>query len=139
MDYIKVKLDEGAYVPLRAHKTDAGMDLRALWDYDVPAHGSSTVLTGVHVELPHGYAGLLVSKSGLNIKKDITTTGLIDEGFTGEIKVNVQNHSDHDYHIEAGDKVTQLVVFPVLYLHAKIVDEINGGGRGEKGYGSSGK
>lgn len=93
----------------------------------------------MHVELPHGYAGLLVSKSGLNIKKDITTTGLIDEGFTGEIKVRVQNHSDHDYHIEAGDKVTQLVVFPVLYLHAKIVDEINGGNRGENGFGSTGR
>lgn len=88
---MRVKLDRGAMAPTRAHDTDAGLDLYAAERVTVPTHGFAVVRTGTHVELPEGCAGLLVSKSGLCSRYGITTTGLIDEGFTGEILVTMFN------------------------------------------------
>lgn len=136
---MKVKLDEGAFEPSRAHATDAGLDIRAAKYGYVEADSSKVFETGVHVELPQGYAGLLVSKSGLNVNHCITSTGLIDEGFTGEIKVRLYNHSNKDYIVEPGDKITQLAVIPVEYVDIEIVDEITASERGDSGYGSTGR
>lgn len=136
---MKIKVDMGGYVPSRAHNTDAGMDLRTPVAVTVPAHGSVVVDTKTHVELPQGCAGLIVSKSGLNVMHGITSTGLIDEGYTGTILVRLYNHSDEDYSFNEGDKVTQLVVIPVRYEPVEIVPEISGGERGDHGYGSTGR
>lgn len=136
---MEIKIDEGAFVPSRAHGTDAGMDLRTPVNVTVPAHGSVAIDTGVHVELPQGCAGLLVSKSGLNVRHGITSTGLIDEGFTGKIIARLYNDSGEDWTFEKGDKVTQLVVIPVRYVPIEIVPEISGGERGDNGYGSTGR
>ena len=136
---MKVKLDDGARTPTRSHPTDAGLDLYARQDKRVPAHGSALFDTGVHIELPHNTVGMLRSKSGLNTRHGITTTGTIDEGFSGSIVVNVQNHSDNDYFVQKGDKITQLLVVPCLYVDVVLADEIKGGERGDKGFGSTGK
>lgn len=136
---MRIKVESDGFEPSRAHATDAGLDLRTPIAVTVPAHGSVVVDTKTHVELPQGCAGLIVSKSGLNVKHGITSTGLIDEGFTGTILVRLHNHSDEDYVFEAGNKVTQLVVFPVRYEHVEVVDSINGGERGDDGYGSTGR
>lgn len=136
---IPCRLEEGACLPRRAHDTDAGADLCALWGVTVPRHGSAVIDTGAHVQLPHGTCGLLVSKSGLNVRCECTSTGLIDEGYTGRVLVRVYNHSDHDRHFDAGDKVSQIVVLPVLYPTYVEVDEITGGERGDAGYGSTGR
>ena len=137
---MKVLLDDGAFAPARAHDTDAGLDLRAHHGAFLPAGGAVTVGTGTHIQLPPGTAGLLVSKSGLNCVRGITSTGLIDEGYTGEIMVRLYNHSQTDYEIEAGDKVSQLVVIPVIYEPVEIADSLEGGSeRGNKGFGSSGR
>ena len=77
---MKIKLDAGAFMPLRAHETDAGLDLRSPFDCVVPARGSAVIDTGVHVQLPLGTAGMLKSKSGLNVKHGITSEGVIDVG-----------------------------------------------------------
>jgi len=136
---MNVYLDGGAYVPRRAHTTDAGIDLRSMEDITVPSHGSAVFHTGVHVELPHGTAGLLVSKSGLNVKHGITSTGLIDEGYTGEIVVKLYNNSDSDYCVHDGDKISQLVVIPVLYEDVEEVEHLTEGTeRGANGFGSTG-
>ena len=68
---MKVMLDSGAFAPTRAHKTDAGFDLRSPICIEVPAKGSVVIDTGVHVELPVGTAGFLKSKSGLNVNHDV--------------------------------------------------------------------
>lgn len=137
---MKIKLDKGAYTPLRAHGTDAGLDLRAMNNQRIMPHSSAVFHTGVHVELPKGTAGVLVSKSGLNVKHGITSTGLIDESFRGEIIVRLDNHSDEDYLVEAGDKITQMVVLDVKYEPVEVVDELNmDTERGENGYGSTGR
>lgn len=137
--WLKVALDEGAYKPERAHDTDAGLDIRAKGYKIVPSHGSAVFDTGVHIELPKGTCGLLVSKSGLNTRFAMTSTGLIDEGFSGEIIVRLYNDSDQDYEVLPGDKITQLVVLPVFYPKVVVVDAVTGGDRGDKGYGSTGR
>lgn len=136
---MEIMLDDGAYMPSRGHRTDAGLDLRVQKAVTVPAYGDATVDTGVHVALPHGCAGLLVSKSGLNVKHGITSTGLIDEGYTGSIVVKLYNHTGEDHEFEAGDKITQLVVMPVVYEPVEQVSCFIQTDRGDNGFGSTGR
>lgn len=136
---VSVTLDEGAKLPVRAHATDAGADLCCMEGFTVPAHSSVDIDTGVHVQLPRGTVGMVKSKSGLNIKACINVEGVIDEGYTGSIRLRVYNHGDYPKEFKAGDKVTQLVVMPVAYPTYVEVDEISGGERGDSGLGSTGK
>lgn len=137
---LRVKLDPGAFKPERAHSTDAGLDLKAMHEKDVPAHGSTLFRTGVHVQLPPGTAGVLISKSGLNVNHGITSTGVIDEGYTGEIMVKLYNNSNEPYWVRPGDKISQLVIVPVLYLEPEIVEEFDSHSeRGIRGFGSTGR
>lgn len=136
---MKIKLDEGAFVPVRAHETDAGADLRSPVDVLVPARHSRIIDTGVHIQLPHGYVGMLKSKSGMNVKHGITSEGVIDEGYTGPIKAKLYNHSDKPYDIARGDKITQLVILPCEYVHFDLVDDLEDSERGGNGFGSTGK
>lgn len=136
---MKIKLDKGAFIPLRAHETDAGADLRSPIDTVVPARGSRVIDTGVHIQLPHGCVGMLKSKSGLNVKYGITSEGVIDEGYTGPIKVKLYNHSDEPYVLSRGDKITQLVILPCEYVKFSNVDYLDDSERGGNGFGSTGK
>lgn len=136
---IRVKLDDGAFAPKQAHSTDAGYDLRARESATVPAHGSAVFDTGVHFEVPPGFCGILISKSGLNVNHDITSTGLIDDGYTGSIRVKLYNHGDDDYHVERGDKISQLVLVGVLHEGIDLVDELHRTERGDCGFGSTGR
>lgn len=136
---IEIKLDNYAYPPVRAHDTDAGLDIRAERSEILNPQKSAIFNTGVHVQLPHNTAGVLMSKSGLNVKSGIVSTGLIDEGYTGEIVVKLYNLGENPVEIKAGDKITQLVVIPVLYEDIKIVDEMKSSERGDNGFGSSGR
>ena len=136
---INVKLDEGAYMPVRAHETDAGADILSPKSFVLSARSSATIHTGVHVELPHGHAGILKSKSGLNVKCNIVGEGVIDEGYDGEIVVKLYNlgHTPHVFHRK--DKLIQLLIVPVLYCGFEQVDAIDGGERGASGFGSTGR
>ena len=136
---MKVKLDKGAYMPERAHETDAGADLRTPYDVIVPAKGSVVIDTGVHIELPPNTVGMLKSKSGLNVKYGITSEGVIDVGYTGSIAVKLYNHSYKPYELKAGDKISQLVVMPILTPSFELVDELEATDRGNNGFGSSGR
>ena len=136
---MKVKLDKGAYMPERAHETDAGADLRTPHDVIVPAKGSVKIDTGVHIELPPNTVGMLKSKSGLNVKHGITSEGVIDVGYTGSIAVKLYNHSDKPYELKAGDKISQLVVMPILTPSFELVDELEATERGDGGFGSTGR
>lgn len=138
-EVLRVRLDEGAYLPQRAHDTDAGLDLRTPVDAYVRAGGSTVIDTGVHIQLPPGTVGMLKSKSGLNTKDGIVSEGVIDEGYTGSITVKLYNHGTEAKQFSRGDKITQLVVLPVLYVNVEQVEDIQGGPRGDNGYGSTGR
>lgn len=135
---MRIMLDKGAKEPIRAYDTDAGLDLRAMNTAVIPPRGNAVFDTGVHVELPPGTAGLLVSKSGLNVKADITSTGLIDAGYSGSIKVKLYNHGNKCISISEGQRIIQLVVIPVIVEPVEIVERIDGGERGSNGFGSTG-
>lgn len=136
---LRVRLDPGAYLPQRAHDTDAGLDLRTPVDAYVRAGGSTVIDTGVHIQLPPGTVGMLKSKSGLNVKDGIVSEGVIDEGYTGSVTVKLYNHGTEVKQFTRGDKITQLVVLPVLYPRVEQAEEIQGGDRGDGGFGSTGR
>ena len=135
---MKIKLDNWAYKPERAHNDDAGLDIKAPFDVAIAAHGDVTINTGVHVELPQGTAGILVSKSGLNVRNGIISTGLIDCGYSGQITVKLYNLTDKPYVFRSGDKITQLVIVPILTPTIEY-GEVEGGERGANGFGSTGR
>lgn len=136
---MKIKLDVGAFMPVRAHATDAGADLRSPVDAAIPARHSRVIDTGVHIQLPHGYVGMLKSKSGLNVRHEITSEGVIDEGYTGSIKVKLYNHCYSPYFVRRGDKITQLVIMPCEYVDFDVVDKLDDSERGVDCFGSTGK
>ena len=136
---MKIKLDEGAFAPTRAHATDAGLDLYSREKKILHAGECACFDTGVHIELPHGCCAMLVSKSGLNVRNDITSTGLIDEGYSGSIVVKLYNHGGKETLINVGDKISQLVIFPVRYESVEIAEDILAGDRGDAGFGSTGR
>ena len=136
---MKIKLDNGAIMPTRAYPTDAGLDLYARETQIVCAKESAIFDTGVHIELPENTVGMIKSKSGLNVKHGITSEGVIDVGYSGSICVKLYNHSGCDYKVNKGDKISQLVIMPILTPALELVDELDERGRGNNGFGSSGK
>jgi len=137
---MKVVLDKGAYEPIRAHDTDAGLDLRTPIEFTIRPHDSCVIDTGVHIELPRSTFGQLFSKSGLNVKRSIVSLGgTIDEGYTGSITVKLYNEGDEEYHFRPGDKIVQLVIMPYLAPEIEYVNELGNTDRGDNGFGSTGK
>ena len=122
---MKIKLDEGAKMPSRAHEWDAGLDLYSREDKYVYPGEHAIFDTGVHVAIPKDCVGLITSKSGL-MAKGITSRGTIDSGYTG-------------YLVRKGDKITQLLVMPAIICDTELVDELEDTERGEGGFGSSGR
>lgn len=154
---MKIMLDKGAKVS-RAHPFDAGLDLHTPIDCIVPPAktiiyldeferswqtktvvGSLTMDTGVHVEIPEGYVGLIKSKSGLNVKHGLTADGVIDAHYTGSIAVKLYNHTSDAYQFKAGDKIAQLVIVPCLLPELELVDSLEETDRGDGGFGSTGR
>ena len=136
---IKIVLDAKAYMPTKAHDIDAGFDLYSPIDIVVPGRGSAIIDTGVHMQIPVGMTGFLKSKSGLNVKRGIVSEGVIDSGYTGTIVVKLYNHSDNDYAINKGNKITQVVFLPIPTIVLEQVDNLEDTERGNNGFGSSGK
>lgn len=136
---INVKLDETAFMPMKAHEEDAGFDIRTPIDFFIKPRKSMSVDTGVHLEIPKGYVGMLKSKSGLNVKHDILSEGVVDAGYSGSIVAKLYNHSDTTMYFNRGDKITQIVIMPIPDVTMNLVDEISSGERGENGFGSTGK
>lgn len=136
---MKVMLDKGAYMPVRAHKDDAGLDLRSPDTFIVKAGKSLKIDSGVHVDIPAGYVGFLKAKSGLNVKYGITCTGVIDAGYTGSIVVKLYNNGSDDVFFERGDKLTQLVILPIVCPDLVQADSLEDTERGDAGFGSTGR
>lgn len=139
MNTMNVMLDEGAFMPEFAHKTDAGADLRSPVDVVIPARGSAVIDTGIHVEIPEGFTGFLKSKSGLNVKHDLIGEGVIDSGYQGSIRVKLYNMGDKDYAVSNGDKIIQLVILPCAYCDFVEANKFAETERGNGGFGSTGR
>lgn len=135
---LRVVLDEGAFMPTRAHELDAGLDLYSPVDAVVYHDDSLTIDTGVHVAIPAGYVGMIKSKSGLNVKYGIQSEGVIDAGYTGSICVKLYNHGNSAVSIQKGQKISQLVILPIITPELELVDSLEDTERGNGGFGSTG-
>lgn len=135
---IDVVLDEDAIMPCRAHETDAGYDLFSREDAFIYQNGSGTFDTGVHMAIPRGFCGLLVSKSGLNTM-GIQSTGLVDADYTGSIGVKLYNHGPKAVEIKKGQKISQIVILPIITPKLVQAEELEETERGNGGFGSTGK
>jgi len=135
---MKIKLIKfmGHQCPNRAHYNDSGADCFAAQGTIIPAHSVVKVPTGVGVELPDGYDIVVHCKSGLSSKGIWAANAPVDAGYKGEIHAILYNTTDKDFIINAGDKIGQFVVRPVIY--AEFVDEL-GNEREANGFGSTGK
>ena len=138
---IKIKkLKEDAVLPNYAHAGDAGMDMYASEDVHIRKGERVKVPTGIAMEIPEGYVGLVWDKSGLSINHGLKTLGgVIDSGYRGEIIIGIANLSSEDYTIEKGHKVAQLLIQKIESPVIEEAGELNESHRGEKGLGSTGK
>ena len=142
---LKVKLlHPQAKAPTVAHPgEDLGYDIFAAEDVSFPARGSALVPTGIAVELtgrdgePMG--ALLRDKSSLASRRLIVTAGVIDSGYRGEIKVVMENLANTPNEIHAGDKIANMIPYPVLTDAVEVVDELAESSRQAGGFGSSGR
>lgn len=134
-----------ARAPQRAHAGDAGYDLRSVEGVELRPGGRAVVGTGVSVAIPDGYAGLVLPRSGLAVKHGVSlvnTPGLIDSGYRGEIRVPLINHDrEETFRVEPGMRIAQLVLVRAADAAFREVELLEDGtdGRGEGGFGSSGR
>lgn len=138
------KLNENAIIPTYGTPYAAGADLYACMQENVLIKSHSTVFihTGVALEIPEGYAGLIYARSGLACKKGLAPAnkvGVIDSDYRGEIMVALHNHSNEDLFVENGERIAQLVITPYITANFMEVSELNETGRGEGGFGSTGR
>jgi len=145
MDKICVKkLRDAAILPTYGSAEAAGADLYACLDAPVTigAGESAFIPTGLAMQIPHGYAGLIYARSGLACKKGLAPAnkvGVIDSDYRGEFIVVLHNHSDESYTVSHGERIAQLVVTPVLTLPYELVEELPETQRAAGGFGSTGK
>jgi dUTP diphosphatase len=137
------RLREDARLPARAHDGDAGLDLYAVDAARLGPGERASVPTGVAVEIPPGYAGLVLPRSGLAARHGIALVnapGLIDSGYRGEVRVLLLNTDrEEEFEVKPGERIAQLVVTPVTEAEAVEVGELEASVRGEGGFGSSGR
>lgn len=138
MSNVKISIDPGAFAPVRAHKKDAAFDLCSMEAGVVKPHSYATFDTGVHFEIPYGYCGMIVSRSGLNSQYGITSTGLIDPSWTGSVGVILHNDGDEPFEVHPGDRIGQMIIFNVLMCNLELSGCLVDEDRGDNGFGSTG-
>lgn len=136
---IKVKrLTENAVIPTKAYEYDAGFDLYCNEDFSIDHLCRKTISTGISMAIPQGYVGLIWEKSGLATECGIQVmAGVIDHGYTGEIKVCLFNTDDFKQ-FKAGKKIAQMIIQQIGLFELREVESLDASERGEKGFGSSG-
>ncbi|MBQ9699415.1 MAG: dUTP diphosphatase [Lachnospiraceae bacterium] len=138
------KLNEKAVIPTYGTEFAAGADLYACLDEAITIAPGEThfVKTGLAMEVPVGYAGLIYARSGLACKKGLAPAnkvGVIDSDYRGEIMVALHNHSNVAVTVESGERIAQLVITPYIVAAFNQVDELEDTARGEGGFGSTGR
>lgn len=138
------KLNENAVMPTYGSLFAAGADLYALLDSETVIEPQQTLLvhTGLSMEIPEGYAGLIYARSGLASKRGLAPAnkvGVVDADYRGEIMVALHNHSAQPQTIAPFERIAQLVIAPFLKAEFNLVEELDTTERGEGGFGSTGR
>ncbi|MCQ2602843.1 MAG: dUTP diphosphatase [Clostridia bacterium] len=140
---VKVKkLNDNAVVPKYGTAFSAGADLYACGDaVEIAPQETKIIHTGIAVEIPTGYVGLIYARSGLATKRGLAPAnkvGVIDSDYRGELMVALHNHSAVSQTVESGERVAQLVIAPYLTADFEIAENLDDTVRGEGGFGSTG-
>ncbi len=134
------KINNDAKIPTYAHSGDAGMDVYSAERVVVKIGERAKVPTGIAMEIPGGFVGLVWDKSGISMNFGIKTLGgVVDAGYRGEVVIGVVNLSKEDYVIEKGDKIAQMLIQKIESPKIIEVEELSNTDRGENGFGSTGK
>ena len=137
------KVKKGAVIPTYGSEFSAGADLYACLESDVtiPPHATVLIPTGLVMELPIGYAGLIYARSGLASKKGLAPAnkvGVVDSDYRGEVMVALHNHGETAQSVASGERIAQMVITPYLAADFAVADELSSTVRGEGGFGSTG-
>ena len=137
------KLDERAVLPTYGSEFSAGADLYALADEEIVIRAGETKLirTGLAMEIPEGYAGLIYARSGLASKRGLAPAnkvGVVDADYRGEVMVALHNHSNTEQKVAPFERIAQLVVAPFLKATFTQAEELSDTVRGVGGFGSTG-
>ncbi len=138
------KLDERASLPTYGSEYSAGADLYALLDGELTIAAGETKLvrTGLSMEIPEGYAGLIYARSGLASKRGLAPAnkvGVVDADYRGEVMVALHNHSAVEQKISSGERIAQLVIAPFLKATFEERETLSDTVRGAGGFGSTGR
>ena len=136
-----VLLNNNAKIPSKQHELDIGYDIFSSNKFELLPKKVTFIETGISIQLPIGCGGFILPRSGLASKHSITSInspGLIDPGYTGEIKVPLINHSDEIYNMKKNERFAQLVLINVNNVNFKIVEKLDESIRSNKGFGSTG-
>jgi dUTP pyrophosphatase len=139
-DIVQVQLlNSNGVVPTKTNRNDAGFDLYSSIDTVIPSKQRKTVSTGIAIQMPEHFAGLIWPRSGLSVKRGIDVlAGVIDSGYRGEIMVCLYNTSDENVTITTGDRIAQIIFQEVPHVIMVVHDSLGSSQRGENGFGSSG-
>lgn len=144
--FLKVKkLDENAKLPSYGSEYAAAADLFCLTDDDeilIAPEMTVFIHTGIAMEIPEGYVGLIYARSGLGTKQGLAPAnkvGVIDSDYRGEIIVALHNHSGEDRRIYNGDRIAQIIITPYVHADFEEVAELSDTMRGAGGFGSTGQ
>lgn len=133
------KSNTAAKIPTYAQSGDAGMDLYACEEMILQPGERRVIATGIKMEIPDGYAGLIWDKSGLAVKNGIKViAGVIDCGYRGEIKVGLINLGKNNFEIKLGAKIAQIIIQKVETAELIETEHLSNSERGEDGFGSTG-
>ena len=137
------KINENAIIPTYGTEYSAGADLYALLEskIEIKPHETVFVHTGISVEIPEGYCGLIFARSSMGAKRGLAPAnkvGVIDADYRGEIMVTLHNHSEITQTVEPGERIAQLAIVPFLKAEFEVAEELSDTTRGAGGFGSTG-
>ncbi len=139
---IKIKrLNENAILPEKQHDSDAGYDLYSIEEIILKPNQIYKVKTGIAIQIPNNYGGLVLPRSGLSSKYGISlinTPGLIDPGYRGELLIPLINHSSNEYTINKNERVAQLILIQIPEVKIEVTSDLDASDRDSKGFGSTG-
>ena len=131
---------ENSKIPTQSNSSDAGWDLYASEDQLIAPLQRGLVKTGISLEIPDGYAGLIWPRSGLSVKSGVDVfAGVVDAGYRGEVGVCLFNSSDIELEIKTGDRIAQILFQNIPYFQLVEFNSLSSSDRGNGGFGSTGK
>lgn len=136
---MKIKLFKNVQLPKKSHLPDCGLDCFMPESFELKPLETKTIGLGIGIQVPEGFAGMLVPRSSIAEKGLIIQTSIIDSDYTGEIHLIITNCSNNVVKIEEKQRVCSLVIYNVLNVRLDVVNEFENTERGSHGLGSSGK